>query len=248
MKLIVNADDFGYSKGVNLGIVEAHREGVVTSTTLMVNMEGFEHAVELAKQHPTLGVGIHLVLTCGSPISQDVPSLTDGEGRFRRGQDHLTSAAPEEIEQELRAQLETYVASGLALTHIDSHHHVHAHPAVLPIVLKLADEYKVPVRYPWMTSADEQREQSSVATTDGFSHHFYGDDLTVQSFVRIVEDMSGHTVVEIMTHPAYLDEAVLTGSSYAKQRTTELKILTAAELKQYLRDQKIQLVTFNELG
>ncbi|NRS46943.1 chitin disaccharide deacetylase [Brevibacillus sp. HB2.2] len=248
MKLIVNADDFGYSKGVNLGIVEAHREGVVTSATLMVNMEGFEHAVGLAKEHPTLGVGIHLVLTCGSPVSQDVPSLTDGEGRFRRGQDHLISAAPEEIERELRAQLGRFVASGLKLTHIDSHHHVHAHPAVLPIVLKLAEEYRVPVRYPWMSGTQEQRDQSSVLTTEGFSHHFYGDDLTVQSFVRIVEDMSDYPVVEIMTHPAYLDEAVLTGSSYAKQRTTELKILTAAELKQYIRDQKIQLVTFSELG
>lgn len=104
MKLIVNADDFGYSKGVNLGIIEAHRAGVVTSTTTMVNMGGFEHAVQLARETPTLGVGIHLVLTCGAPVSHDVPSLTDEHGRFHRGYDYLGTTSPEDVERSCAAK------------------------------------------------------------------------------------------------------------------------------------------------
>lgn len=108
MKLIVNADDFGYSKGVNLGIIEAHRAGVVTSTTTMVNMGGFEHAVQLARETPTLGVGIHLVLTCGAPVSHDVPSLTDEHGRFHRGYDYLGTTSPEDVERELRSRRKVF--------------------------------------------------------------------------------------------------------------------------------------------
>ncbi|ELK39803.1 chitin disaccharide deacetylase [Brevibacillus agri] len=248
MKLIVNADDFGYSKGVNLGIIEAHRAGVVTSATAMVNMNGFEHAVQLAKKTPTLGVGIHLVLTCGFPVSQNVPSLTDEHGRFRRGHDYLSLASPEEVERELHSQLEKYLQTGLALTHIDSHHHVHAHAAVLPIVLGLAKEYQVPVRYPWSFSPEARAEHPEVMTTEGFSERFYGDGLTTQSFIDVVEELADCDVAEIMTHPAYLDEEVLTGSSYTLQRARELHILTAQEIKEYVQKRNVRLVTYKELG
>ncbi|MGM0710469.1 chitin disaccharide deacetylase [Brevibacillus parabrevis] len=248
MKLIVNADDFGYSKGVNLGIIEAHRAGVVTSTTTMVNMGGFEHAVQLARETPTLGVGIHLVLTCGAPVSHDVPSLTDEHGRFHRGYDYLGTTSPEDVEKELRSQIEKYLATGLAPTHIDSHHHVHAHAAILPIVLRLAQEYRLPVRNPWGFQAGDREKQPDVLTTEGFSHRFYGEDLSVQTFFDIVEELADCSVAEMMTHPAYLDEAILTGSSYALPRTRELQILTAKEIKEYVQTRQIQLVTFKELG
>ncbi|MGN7469125.1 chitin disaccharide deacetylase [Brevibacillus sp. SAFN-007a] len=247
MKLIVNADDFGYSKGVNLGIIEAHRAGVVTSATVMVNMSGFEHAVQLANETPTLGVGIHLVLTCGAPVSQNVPSLTDEQGRFRRERDFL-HASPEEVERELRCQLETFLQTGLPLTHIDSHHHVHAHPAILPIVLRLAKEYRLPVRHPWAFSPGAWAEHAEVTTTEGFSERFYGDDLTVQSFIDVVEELADCAVAEIMTHPAYVDEAVLTGSSYTLPRARELHILTAKEIREYVQKRNVQLVTYKELG
>lgn len=248
MKLIVNADDFGYSKGVNLGIIEAHRAGVVTSATAMVNMNGFEHAVMLAKETPTLGVGIHLVLTCGAPVSQNVPSLTDEHGRFRRGRDYLSSASPKEVERELRSQLEKFLETGLSPTHMDSHHHVHAHAAILPIVLRLAKEYRLPVRNPWTFSPGVRAAHSDVLTTDGFSERFYGDDLTAQSFIDAVEELAGCAVAEMMTHPAYVDEEVLTGSSYTLQRARELQILTAKEIKEYVQKRHVQLVTYKELG
>lgn len=248
MKLIVNADDFGYSKGVNLGIVEAHVEGIVSSATMMMNMPGVEHAFRLATETPTLGVGVHLVLTCGSPLESNVPSLTDENGRFRRGQSHLEEASVEEVEREFRAQLERFFRSGRMPTHIDSHHHVHARETILPIVLRLAERYELPVRYPWAFEEKEHSRTTQVNTTEGFSHHFYGDDLTVDTLIGIIDGLSGSSTAEIMSHPAYVDEELLRGSSYAIPRTKELQILTAPEVKEYIKHKKVQLVTFNEIG
>src|ERR1700732_1931642 len=84
IKLIVNADDFGYSRGVNFGIIDSHMRGIVNSSTMMMNMPGTGHAIELAKEYPSLQVGIHLVLTCGKPLLQDVHSLVDENGHFKK--------------------------------------------------------------------------------------------------------------------------------------------------------------------
>lgn len=247
MKLIVNADDFGYSKGVNLGIVEAHVEGIVSSATMMMNMPGVEHALRLAADTPTLGVGVHLVLTCGAPLEENVPTLTDENGLFRRGQAHLAEASAEEVEREFAAQLERFFRSGRKPTHIDSHHHVHARENILPVVLRLAERYGLPVRYPWAFEQAERPYATKVLTTEGFSHHFYGEDLTVDGLISIIDGLQASATAEIMTHPAYVDEELLKGSSYAIPRTRELQILTASKVKEYIRHKKVQLVTFNEI-
>lgn len=91
-KWIINADDFGYSKGVNYGIIEAHQQGIVTSATLMANMPGATHAAALAKDKPNLGVGVHLVLTIGKPLTEDVPSLIDKNGHFLRYNELVNNA------------------------------------------------------------------------------------------------------------------------------------------------------------
>lgn len=248
MKLVVNADDFGYSKGVNLGIVEAHVEGIVSSSTMMMNMPGVEHAFRLAADTPTLGVGVHLVLTCGSPLEANVPSLTDENGLFHRGQAHLAEASSEEVEREFAAQLERFIRSGRMPTHIDSHHHVHASENILPVVLRLAERYGLPVRYPWAFEQAERSHTPKVPTTESFSHHFYGEELTAEGLISIIEGLLGSATAEIMTHPAYVDVELLRGSSYAIPRTKELQILTAPKVKEYIKHSKVQLVTFNEIG
>ncbi|MFJ9498051.1 chitin disaccharide deacetylase [Brevibacillus centrosporus] len=248
MKLIVNADDFGYSKGVNLGIVEAHVEGIVTSATTMMNMPGVEHAFRLAAENPKLGMGIHLVLTCGAPLESHVPTLTDSSGKFCRGQAHLEDVSPEEVEREFTAQLERFFRMGRRPTHIDSHHHVHAREAILPIVLRLAERHSLPVRYPWALETERGEHTPKVRTTESFSARFYGDDVSVESLIGIIDGLSGSSSAEIMSHPAYVDEELLTGSSYARQRTRELQILTAPEVKEYIKQKRVQLVTFNEIG
>src|SRR5579863_8807822 len=125
IRLIVNADDFGYTRSVNEGIIEAHRDGILTATTLMANGAAFEHAVEHARHNPTLDVGCHLVLVEGQSVldpARALPtSLGDMVGAVMRGR-----LSPYE---ELRAQVEKIVAAGIRPTHLDAHKHTHLMPS-----------------------------------------------------------------------------------------------------------------------
>ena len=145
--LIVNADDFGLTAGVNRAIVELHRAGVLTSTTLMARAAATAEAVRMARATPTLGVGCHVVLVDGEPVlaAKEIPSLVDPRtGRFfptlgaflQRLLAGRISAA--EMEAEAAAQIALLQTAGVALTHIDTHKHVHMFPAVLRPVLRAA--------------------------------------------------------------------------------------------------------------
>ncbi len=153
-RLIVNADDFGLTESVNQGILEAHQRGILTSATLLANGATFDSAVALALASPRLGVGVHLNLTDGRPVSDPagVASLVNGQGSFfgtpwglltRILTGKLRLA---EVERELRAQIEKVRGAGIAVTHLDAHKHVHMLPPVFPIVLRLAREYGIGAR------------------------------------------------------------------------------------------------------
>ena len=146
--LILNADDFGLTRGVNEAIVRAHRDGILTSATLMANMQAFEDAVERARQNPSLGIGVHLVLLGGRPIArpEEVASLVDENGEFPRSLATFVAKVtsglirPEHIETELRSQIEKVRASGIEPSHVDTHKHTHAHPKVMESVARVAME------------------------------------------------------------------------------------------------------------
>jgi chitin disaccharide deacetylase len=150
-RLIVNADDFGLTPGVNRAIIEAHTRGIVTSATLMANMPAFAEAVQLAKSHPTLGVGLHFNITQGAPVAPttQVRSLLGGNGEFLGTSTKLARRAllgqlrEEEIGIELRAQLERLRSAGLAVTHVDSHKHAHALPGVLRAIQQIIPAFGI---------------------------------------------------------------------------------------------------------
>jgi hopanoid biosynthesis associated protein HpnK len=151
-RLIVSGDDFGLSPGTNFGIIKAHRDGILTNASLMVNGSAFAEAVELARATPSLCVGLHLVLVQGRAASdpQDIPDLIEGAGTFRNNP--VTAGfhyffAPRlrpQIEREIGAQLEKYLSTGLPLSHVDGHLNIHMHPSVLAILLKLAPSSGAP--------------------------------------------------------------------------------------------------------
>lgn len=148
--LVVNADDFGISRGVNRGIVAAHRAGIVTSASLMANLPAAEDARELAAGCPTLGVGLHLTLTAGRPLSppETVPTLVDGEGRFfvlgeLLGRLFAGRVERAHLERELSAQISWAPQRGVLPSHLDAHHHIHVHPRVATVVLGLAREHRI---------------------------------------------------------------------------------------------------------
>ena len=150
-QLILNADDFGMTYGVNEGIVRAHREGVLTSTTLMANGLAFADAVKKAAENPKLGVGCHLVLVGGKPVApaEQVPSLVDAQGNLPDSLPEFVARVSaglikkDEIERELRAQIQKIQNAGVILTHLDSHKHTHAHPKVMDVVGKVAQEFGI---------------------------------------------------------------------------------------------------------
>jgi len=151
--VIINGDDFGFSKGVNQAIIQAYEYGVLTSTSLMVNGEAATEAIALAQSHSNLAVGLHLVLVCGQSVlpPEQIPHLVDKHGcfsdsPFKAGLTYqFHPQAREELYLEIRAQLQKFRDSGLLLSHVDGHLHLHTHPVVLHILTQLAPEFDIRV-------------------------------------------------------------------------------------------------------
>jgi len=128
---VITADDFGASSSVNRAVIKAHREGILTHASLMVDREGAAEAVRMAQENPSLGVGLHVELCSENPGAWGRRYFFSREHRRR-------------IEPEIRRQIEKFLALGLKPTHIDSHFHIHVHPVIFPILARLAREYKIP--------------------------------------------------------------------------------------------------------
>ena len=150
-RLIVNADDFGSSEAVNEAVVRAYTEGVLTSCSLMVTGAAFEHAVRLAHAHPGLAVGLHLVTVMGRAVLSpaEIPTLVDEAGCFSSNpaaagcKYYFSSQARRELRHELAAQFQKFSTTGLQLSHIDGHLHLHVHPVIFHIALELGAWYGV---------------------------------------------------------------------------------------------------------
>lgn len=149
--LIVNADDLGWTEGVNRGIAEAHRKGLVTSASLLANGVAFESALDVARNNPELGVGVHLNLSDGQPSApaQDVKGLLDEAGLLEGGPESWLlriasrSVPLEQVEQEWDAQIQKVRAAGIAPTHLDGHKHVQMLPGLFEIALRLAKKHGI---------------------------------------------------------------------------------------------------------
>jgi chitin disaccharide deacetylase len=147
----VTADDFGFSHGVNQAILRAHREGIVTRTSLMVTGEAAADAVAIARANPDLAVGLHLVVVSGRAAlpQREIPALVDARGFFRGGpvgiglRYQFSGAAREQLSREIREQLVRFRETGIPLSHVDGHLHMHLHPFVLSCLIELAEEFGI---------------------------------------------------------------------------------------------------------
>ena len=169
-RLIVTGDDFGLAEPVNRAIEIGYREGILTTASLMVAGAAAADAVARAKRLPDLGVGLHLVVAEGSPVSpsDQIPNLVDSAGRFY---DHLLHAAlrffflpgsRRQLESEIRAQFEAFRATGLTLDHVNAHNHMHLHPTVLGLLMRVASDYgSPPIRVPQEAHGTSGRKRPS---------------------------------------------------------------------------------------
>jgi hopanoid biosynthesis associated protein HpnK len=142
-RLIVNADDFGRTASINQAVIRAHREGILTATSLMVNEPACEEAVALARENPNLGVGLHLTLLCGHSAlpPEQIPGLANAKGEFTTNPPgagfryFFQSSLREPLRREIHAQFQRFHATGLPLDHVNGHLHIHLHPTVFRILM-----------------------------------------------------------------------------------------------------------------
>ncbi|MBH8599208.1 carbohydrate deacetylase [Thermoactinomyces sp. CICC 10523] len=254
--LIVNADDFGLSDAVNRGIVEAHQNGIVTSTTIMANMPGFDNAVSLANELPDLGIGFHFNLTYGAPLlpPEEIPSLVDDQGNFRPiSRETIENWKTEDIAKELAAQWEKVKASGIKITHLDSHHYIQIMPSVRSLFLELAKKENLPTRHTFtlnfqemnmpLVSKRSELPPSHPATTEFFIGDIYFQEDRLNKLLGHLENLS-EGLTELNCHPGYIDDDLKRLSALTDYRVTELQTLTHPEVKKRVQELGIQLVHF----
>jgi hopanoid biosynthesis associated protein HpnK len=275
-QLIVNADDLGLTPGVNRGILQAFQDGVVTAASLLVTGSAFEEAVELARQNPELDVGLHLALVEEqSLLGRDMlPTLVDEVGRFPRTSGEffrrafLRSVRWDEVEREIAAQIGRFHETGLRLSHIDSHQHVHMFPPVFKIVRRLTRGMdNVWIRNsagPWRKSPDIRMgrwvQQLGLnltclsarvlhgASPSQMSDGMYGFDaggcLTRSALEEILRNIPDG-LYELICHPGEDDaDTRRRYSHWGYQWAGELEALTACETRAVLKEQKIALTSF----
>lgn len=247
MKLIINADDLGFSKGINYGIYDAYKNGIVRSTTIMMNVPFTGHALELFKNEK-IGIGVHLNVTFGKALVDTHKILADGDGYFRRELPEVDQGLLEEMEREFEAQIHRAYEMGVDVTHLDSHHHIHmSGEEIFRLSKRLASRYKLPMRcnrtYPHMTA--ELTE--GITSTEHFSEDFYDETVSEEFLLQLIGSHISEETLEVMVHPGFLCDHLTAHDDYREKRMAESAILTSATVKRYIRDHDIELADFRRL-
>jgi predicted glycoside hydrolase/deacetylase ChbG (UPF0249 family) len=258
--LITNADDFGFTRDVNEGIVHAHREGILTATTLMATGAAFDHAVTLSRENPELDIGIHLVLV-GSPgypatVSQLLKAI--GMGRMP-------------IREKLLGQVHRILEAGLRPTHLDTHKHTHLVPQVLDVVARISEEFKIPwVRRPfdlpmsangisWKTRLASKsfgfvrgRFHAKLAkhhcrTTDHFAGFQITGSYDAAELAKLIGGLPEGTT-EFMCHPGFCTDELRGSRTRLKEsRLQELNALVSPEVRKALEESGVKLARYRDL-
>jgi chitin disaccharide deacetylase len=231
--LIPNADDFGFTHDVNQGIVEAHRRGILTATTLMATGPAFQDAVELARQNPQLDIGVHLVLVDSVGFPPTIPQLLLSLGRIK-------------IYDQLVRQVQKVLDAGLQPTHLDTHKHTHLLPQVFNAVTRISREFNIP----WVRrrfGPFRLLPTHGCRTTD----HFAGFSMTGRYDTAILAHLIRHLpegTTEFMCHPGLCtDELRAAGTRLKESRRRELDALTSPEVRAALEESSVKLTRYRDL-
>lgn len=280
-RVIINADDFGISEEVNEAVIRAYREGVLTSASLMVTGAAFDQAVSLAKQNPGLAVGIHLVTVVGKSVlsHSEIPTLVDREGNFSNNPTaaglkyFFSGRARRELRRELAAQFEKFHATGLPLSHIDGHLHLHVHPVIFDAALELGAKYgarrmRVPAEERRLALEFDRANviQKTIHTLlfGGLARHMnrklrergftspekvYGNlqsgRMSERYFLYALDNLTARTT-EIYFHPAvYADDRLLDKDE--RQCSIEFEALMSKRVRERVQELGITLTNYFEI-
>jgi chitin disaccharide deacetylase len=265
LTLIVNADDYGMSRETNRGIERAHLAGIVTSTTVMANQAAVTDAVELRRCCPELGVGVHLTLTLGSPLSptDTVRSLVDADGRLLRREALLSrlrsgDIVPSHVVTECVAQVRALRAVALEPDHWDVHQHLHEYPALgRPIAEAMLAEGVLRARNPRRArlQRDRRRPKALIQArrrapmTDLIRRNFATPDLLFDASPARWGELIRHLpdgVIEAICHPAEPDDTFSDSTIDSAERVAELSALCDGRLRDRLAERAVQFATFHD--
>ncbi len=236
MRLILNGDDFGFSRAVNAGMIDCYEMGVMNSCSMMVNMPGAKQAAELMKEYPGLSVGIHLNLTVGTPLTKGLKTLIKADGTFNKGNLKDSKHVDiEEIRTELQAQLDYFVElTGQLPTHLNSHHGIEMIQGGEEVVCELSQKYHLPVR--------------RFFTTPEGNHPKVDFEMPLMKFKMVeksqpgdlielftAEEIESDNIYEFALHPGYVDYSVMEISSLNTGRAYDAHVFMADETKEWLK-------------
>lgn len=277
-RLIINADDFGISRRVNDGILEAAQAGGITSTSLMVNLPDSSDAIARARQHPAISVGLHFNLTVGNALTGP-SSLTQGWGTEFYPLSRLLAAASlglideSDVECECLAQIDRMTRAGCPPTHLDSHRHVHTHPAIYPGVLRAVRARGIPhLRVPCeplnlnagvlgatlkksmllLSARRSRRYRNGIGVqpvipsqniTGFVGISLQGGTSFADRLFTLIRELPAGTT-ELMTHPGYADADLAKRDNYTIEREIELNVLCSDEFHELLENSSITLANF----
>jgi predicted glycoside hydrolase/deacetylase ChbG (UPF0249 family) len=255
-RLIVNADDFGLSEAVTLGILEAMAAGVVKSSTVMLCLSGVEKRLRRLAPKAKGRLGLHLMLTNGQPLlgPRKVPSLVDEQGHFpRSGKDWAgRQPDPKEVMAEWRAQYSLLRRLGLEHTHLDTHHSVHMLPTVFPVYCRLAQETKLPARPSGLDWIPGLLQRNKVRCPDYSEAKWSSGQISKERLLHLIdrafERLGDKGAVELMSHPGRVDAELKRRSHYLQVREQELAVFTSPGLLEEIEARGIKLISWAELG
>jgi chitin disaccharide deacetylase len=275
LKLIVNGDDFGLTEGMNNGILRSFLSGILTSTSIMANGNAFKNAVQIARNNQNLDVGIHLTLVGGTPVLDDskIPSLLKKQGRFYDDYKDFVKAyitgkfSLDEIKKEFKAQIEKVLDSGIKLSHIDSHQHIHCFPKVMDITIELSEKFNIPyIRFPkehiapYMLADVEKISRffellviNSICSliknripksSEYFAGFFTGGRLNKSNLMKVIKNLPKEGTCELMCHPGLFDGKENPYSYWKYDFEGEVAALTDDDVKELILQKGIILTSF----
>ena len=271
-QVIVTADDFGISRPVNEAIEDAHRHGILTTTSLMVGAPAVDDAVRRAKKMPRLGVGLHVVVVCGRPIlpASQVSDLVDTLGKFdtnlfRAGVRYFfLPHARRQLAREIRAQFEAFAKTGLSLDHVNAHNHLHIHPTVFRMILRIGKDYglraiRIPFEPPppqgkvsvaahflglWISLMRRRAARYGIRVND----RMYGlrdtGRMNLERLKPILESLPGG-VSEVVCHPATERWPEAEDAAHDYQFEEEYRALLHDDARRALKD--AHLISFRDI-
>lgn len=240
MKLIINADDFGLSKSISDGIILGIKEGYITSTSIMANMPCTEYAVKKAIENNINCIGLHINLTVGEPIIEN-SNLINDEGTFYYNKEQIKNPklTYQDAYNEIMAQIDTisnYSNGKLTLDHLDTHHHLMDNPNIRQAIIDISKKFNFPIR---------KESIKNIKCPDVLYKDFTINNVNIDSIRYMIETYKKkNIIVELMTHPGFIDEYTKSITSYLN-RESELNILK--ESKKIGLFEEIELINFQQI-